>query len=103
YLDGTYAARSGLFKWWSRKLFGDASAVSAVSRHLADAIVSHGLRKEVTVIGNVIPGIDRPLPERGEAHRFMMVADLVDKTKNVSGVLRAIKQCKADGLPVELD
>jgi glycosyltransferase involved in cell wall biosynthesis len=70
---------------------------------LADAIVSHGLRKEVKVIGNVIPGIERPLPGRGQAYRFMMVADLVDKTKNVSGVLRAIRQCKDEGLPVELD
>jgi glycosyltransferase involved in cell wall biosynthesis len=34
--------------------------------------------------------LDRPLPPAGKPGRFLVVADLVDRTKNVSGVLNAL-------------
>ena len=90
YLDGTYAGKSFLFHWLNRFLFRRAASVTAVSAHLGEAMRAHGLCPGCTVVPNVIPGLDRPLPARGPIGRFLMVADLVDRIKNISGALRAM-------------
>ncbi|MFN3874410.1 MAG: glycosyltransferase [Flavobacteriales bacterium] len=90
YLDGTYAAKGPLFHALSRWLFRRAKAVTAVSSMLGDALVGHGLCRTYSVVPNVVPGLDRPLPPKGPVGHFLIVADLVDRTKNVSGALRAL-------------
>lgn len=90
YLDGTFARKSRFHKALCRWLCGRASAVTAVSPWLGDALIGHGLCKTYDVIPNVVPGLDRPLPPAGTPGRFLVVADLVDRTKNVSGVLNAL-------------
>jgi glycosyltransferase involved in cell wall biosynthesis len=94
YLDGTFAGKSELFKWISRSLFKRAAAITAVSEWLGDALVQHRLCSTFAVVPNVIPGLDRPLPPPGTPGHFLVVADLVDRTKNVSGVLRALHQAR---------
>lgn len=94
YLDGKYAGKSAVFKMLSKGLFRRASAVVAVSPFLGEALVAHGLCTEYKVVPNVIPGLDRPLPPPGSPGHFLVVADLVDRTKNVSGVLRAMAQAR---------
>lgn len=89
YLDGTYARKSVMAKAAHHFLFRRARRITAVSRHLGDALMKHGLCSNCAVVPNVVPGTDRPLPAAGRAGSFMVVADLVDRTKNVSGVLRA--------------
>jgi len=95
YLDGTYAAKGLLFHAMSKKLFRKAKAATAVSTMLGDALVRHGLCKQYEVVPNVVPGLERTLPSAGEHGHFMMVADLVDRTKNLSGVLRALAHVRA--------
>jgi len=90
YLDGTYAGKGALFKWLNRFLFRNAAAVTAVSAWLGDGLVAHGLCERYDTVPNVVPGLDRPLPPAGPTGHFMVVADLVDRTKNVGGVLRAL-------------
>ena len=90
YLDGTYARKSQLFKALNRFLFRRSSAVTAVSAWLGDGLVRLGLCKIDGVVPNVVPGLDRPLPSPGPVGHFLVVADLVDRTKNVSGVIRAL-------------
>ncbi len=94
YLDGSFSRKSRLFKQWSRFLFARASAVIAVSKWLGDALVAHRLIDRYEVVPNVIPGLDRPLPASGDPAHFMVVADLVDRTKNVSGVINALAKAK---------
>ena len=94
YLDGSFSGKSRLFKRWSRFLFARASAVTAVSKWLGDALVAHRLIDRYEVVPNVIPGLDRPLPAPGDPADFMVVADLVDRTKNVSGVINALAKAK---------
>lgn len=98
YLDGTFERKGALFAWWSRFLFRKAVAVTAVSAWLGDKLVQLGLCERYEVVANVVPGLDRPLPPAGPTGHFMMVADLVDRTKNVSGVLRALAGVRA-GVP----
>ena len=96
YLDGTFAGKGAAFRWLNKRLFADAAAITAVSRWLGDALVQHGLCRTYTVVPNVVPGLDRALPLPGAAGHYMMVADLVDRTKNVSGVLRAMAKALAE-------
>lgn len=90
HLDGTWERKGNAAKSIDRFLFRQAAALTAVSPHLAAALARAGLGKSHVIVPNVVPGMDRSLPPRGPAGQFMMVADLVDRTKNVSGVLRAL-------------
>jgi len=102
YLDGTYQGKGPLYKAWSRTLFKHAAGVTAVSAWLGDALVKHRLCNAYTVVPNVVPGLDRPLPPRGLAGHFLVVADLVDRTKNVSGVIRALAQARKTEARIQL-
>ncbi len=102
YLDGTYQRRGALFHQVNRKLFRDAAKITAVSAWLGDQLVKLGLCDQYEVVPNVIPGLERPLPTPGAVGQFMVVADLVDRTKNVSGVIRALAQVVAIGADAHL-
>lgn len=102
YLDGTYHRKGPLFKAWNRLLFDRAENVTAVSAWLGDALVKHKLCDRYDVVPNVVPGLDRPLPAPGPAGHFMVVADLVDRTKNVSGVIRALARARKRDARIEL-
>ncbi|MCB0766548.1 MAG: glycosyltransferase [Flavobacteriales bacterium] len=103
YLDGTYARKGFLFHALNRLLFRNAAHVTAVSSWLGNGLVKLGLCANYEVVPNVIPGLDRTLPERGDADHFLVVADLVDRTKNVSGVIRAVSQLHKREVVVQLD
>ena len=90
YLDGTIEKKSSPYMAASHFLFRRAKGVTAVSKFLGDQLVKLGFTKNYSVAPNVIPGLDRPLPPRVNPGQFLMVADLVDKTKNISGVLNAL-------------
>lgn len=94
YLDGTWEAKGPLFKALNHFLFRRAAAVTTVSAWLGDALVRLRLCARYTVVPNVVPGLDRYLPPAGSPGHFLVVADLVDKTKNVSGVIRALAQAR---------
>jgi glycosyltransferase involved in cell wall biosynthesis len=102
YLDGTWRAKNGWAKALDRSLLGKAAAVSVVSAHLGKAMEQLGLCNGPAVVPNVVPGVDAPLPAAGPAQDFMMVADLVDRTKNVSGVLRALHTARNKGHELRL-
>jgi glycosyltransferase involved in cell wall biosynthesis len=103
YLDGRFAAKPRGSKALHRHVFRKAAAATAVSRWLGDGLVKLGLCERYDVVPNVVPGLDHPLPPRGPAHAFMVVADLVDGTKNVSGVLRALAEAQAKEPALTLD
>jgi glycosyltransferase involved in cell wall biosynthesis len=103
HLNGTWQRKSGMAKAVDRFLFRHASRTTAVSAHLATALERAGLGRDHAVVPNVIPGMDRPLPPLGPHDHFMMVADLVDSTKNVSGTLRALASARAHGHDLHLE
>ena len=103
YLDGTWERKPDWVKRFARRQVEDAARTIAVSDHLGRALVKHGLYARFEVVPNVLPVEQVPLPPRGPADRLMMVADLVDRTKNVSGVLRALALLRDRGLVLHLD
>ncbi len=103
YLDGKWDAKSAWFKAINHFLFRRAAAITAVSAHLGEGLKERALCARYVVVPNVVPGTDLPLPAPGPPEHFMVVADLVDRTKNVSGVLRALKAAQDAGYPLRLD
>jgi len=94
YLDGSFHARGALYGRLAKRAMRGAAGITAVSAWLGDALVKHRLCEHYAVVPNVVPGLERPLPPRGTPGQLLVVADLVDKTKNVSGVLRALARAR---------
>ncbi|MBL7964376.1 MAG: glycosyltransferase [Flavobacteriales bacterium] len=103
FLDGSWEKRSAMEQRMARRLMRHAAMVTAVSPWLGDALVTQGLCTKYEVVPNVIPGLDRPLPPAGRPGHFLVVADLVDRTKNVSGVLRALRAARLERPDLRLD
>lgn len=103
HLNGGWLRKSWAARRLDRMLLHKAACTTAVSPHLAAAMAGAGLGHDHVVVPNVVPGLERTLPLAGPAERFMVVADLVDATKNVSGVLRALAAARAQGHALELD
>ncbi|MBK9177049.1 MAG: glycosyltransferase [Flavobacteriales bacterium] len=95
FITAAYARRGRAYHAISRFLLRRARAITAVSAWLGEALKQHGLCDQYHIVPNVVPGIDRPLPPAGRPGAFLMVADLVDHIKNVSGVLRALASARS--------
>jgi glycosyltransferase involved in cell wall biosynthesis len=59
--------------------------------------------KDSVILPNVVPGLERAVPEAGTAGALLVVADLVDRIKNVSGVLRALAAARKQDQRLSLD
>ncbi len=100
--DGSY---KGFFKkWLTRKAVRTASAVTAVSESLRDAMLGHGLKNEYSVIPNVVDISRFFVPaekKRSSPPVLLTVADMDDRAKNISGTLRTMKKLSEAGLVFE--
>lgn len=103
HLSGRWAAKSTLAKALDRLLVRRAAALVAVSPHLARALEKLGPSFPVSVVPNVLPISEAPPPPAGPPAHFLMVADLVDRTKNIGGVLRALQIARNKGHDLHLD
>lgn len=90
HINGAFARRGAVVRTLAAWALRRARRVVAVSDHLGAALLRNGLCSAYAVVPNVVPALDRPLPPPGEAHHVVMVADLVDRVKGISGVLRAL-------------
>ena len=89
YTNGKFQARPAIVKQLSKFLFRKAKARTAVSRFLKTNMQSLGFAEPIQVIPNVIE-IQKPKikAEDGKIN-ILVVADLVDEIKNISGTIRA--------------
>jgi len=91
-ITGTY--RGLMRKWLTRAVVRHASAVSTVSRNLADAMQQHGLRnKNFMVLPNVVDTETySPVYEKTDAglKKFIHISCFEDRSKNISGLLRTL-------------
>ena len=92
YLDGRFDAIPSIKKKKRIKRINNCKEVIAVSKHLAEAIRNKGIKNKISIVDNVIEtkGIRKQLDK--ENFTFLMVADLVDQTKNISGVIHAFAE-----------
>ena len=93
-ITGTY---KGLFrKRFTKMVVRHAEAVSTVSENLAKAMQSHGLHnKHYMVLPNVVDADEYTLKSTtslGGKKRFIHISCFEDRSKNISGLLRAISK-----------
>ena len=95
-----YHKEDGLYKGFFKKILTkmavkNASAVTTVSESLRDAMISHGLKNNYSVIPNVVDTkLFFPSNTRTRQGKFILlhVSNLNDRAKNVSGMISAIAQ-----------
>ena len=88
YLDGRYEQLTNGKKKVRLKLANKCQQVVCVSEHLKAALISSGITSPIKVIPNIIDTYsmkDRLNPQM----KFIVVADLVDSVKNISGIIKA--------------
>ena len=97
YLSLTGEFKGGFRKWITRIVVKNASAVTTVTRNLSDAMQSHGLiNPNYKVLANVVTDTffaAKPSNSAGGGKKELIhVSCFEDKSKNVSGLLRVIKE-----------
>jgi L-malate glycosyltransferase len=101
--DGNY--RGFLMKYFTRKAFASASKIYHVSSRQKEAILGHGLNGNFELIHNVVDTkIFRPVAgEKKSPVTFLHVSSLVEKEKNILGMLRVIKRLQENGFQFTLN
>ena len=103
--DGSYAKLSYPNRLLTQIIYRHASAITAVSRSLLDALRSQRLVKSNdTVIPNVIDPAPRDMPVRKDRPplRIITISMLNDRQKNVSGLLKAFHDLEGNHPDIEL-
>lgn len=87
-------------KWWTKRSVRRAAMVTTASRILADAMQSHGLRnRRYELLPNVVDtNLFKPIPHHNEVPKIVHVSCFEDKSKNISGLLEALKLMKGGGV-----
>ncbi|MFN3342352.1 MAG: glycosyltransferase [Flavobacteriales bacterium] len=81
---------------YTREAFQNARAVSTVSAPLAKAIEGEFARKNIQIIPNLIEAADSNTRTKSATLRMIIVADLVDEIKNISGIIHALKELEPE-------
>lgn len=94
YVTGKFLKSSFIKKMITRFIARKASAITSVSSYLLIGMKTCGLINSTSrIIPNVIENTDvNTIPVNRNQINVLMVADLVDEIKNISGVIRMISQ-----------
>ena len=95
---------NGVFrKWWTKRIVRRAAMVTTVSDVLAQAMQSHGLRnRDYRILPNVVDtDLFKPIPHHNEIPKIVHVSCFEDQSKNISGLLEALKVMKNRGIPYQ--
>ncbi len=95
YLPQTGHFKGALRKYFTKIAVKKAAAVTTVTVNLANAMKSHGLQnRHYSILPNVIdPVFFKRFPEkRNNVVHFVHVSCFEDRSKNMSGILRAVKE-----------
>ena len=89
----------GLRKRLTRKVVRHAQCVTTVSEVLAQAMQSHGLNHpNYRLLPNVVDTeLFKPIPHRNDIPKIVHVSCFEDQSKNISGLLEALKTLKDGG------
>jgi glycosyltransferase involved in cell wall biosynthesis len=94
YATGKFQKRNYIIRRLCRYVWSQANFRTTVSEFLKKSMIQCGFRKDIHVIPNVIE-IAKPQTKILTDHiRILVVADLTDEIKNLSGVLRAFDMAR---------
>lgn len=90
YVNGNFKKLSFFQKKLLLKHINSCDAVVSVSPFLTTGLIDCGVNKPIVEIGNVIDVKKKINSSSSKEMHFLVVADLVDQIKNISGVINAI-------------
>jgi glycosyltransferase involved in cell wall biosynthesis len=100
YMRGMFDAMP-YWRKWAYKRLGKVNRILPVSSYLQENMQRCGIEGKYQVLPNVVEENDVTTEKRGQ-FSFLMIADLVDEIKNVSGVIRAFNQVAKQNSEAEL-
>ena len=93
FTDGQFEHKSNWFKIDIYKTAFQAKAFTAVSGYLKKALEKNGFKNPIEIIPNVVEISGESLNKSSEGvWRFLTVADLLDKVKNISSVIEVMQE-----------
>lgn len=86
-------------KLWTKRIVRRAKVVTTASEVLAQAMQGHGLKNaHYLVLPNVVDtNLFKPIPHHNEVPKIVHVSCFEDQSKNISGLLDALKLMKDKG------
>ena len=99
YLPGNHFY-GGLRRWITQKIVENATVVTTVSDILAEAMQQYGLNNpHYEILPNVVDtNLFKPIPHHNEVPKIIHVSCFEDLSKNISGLLDALKIMKDKGV-----
>ncbi len=101
--ESTFKRYNPIKKFLIRSAAKRSKAIITVSDYLKNALESCGIKNKIYVIPNIINVEKGKVTNRGNKKNILHVSLLYDKTKNVSGILEAIKQISSKRQDFRLD
>ncbi len=101
--DGNY--KGLMIKYFTKKILKKAKMVFVVSEKLSVTMQKHKLLNRYHLINNVVDeNIFKPLEIKTPSHklRILHVSSLVDKEKNISGIIKIVEVLKQKNIQFEL-
>jgi L-malate glycosyltransferase len=100
--DGNY--NNPIQKYFTKKIIAGTKKIMPTSTYLQEAMLAHGLSGNYEVVPNVVD-VNRFKPLNGppsQKIKFIHISSLIEKEKNVSGILRAFKMALSFNPNLEL-
>lgn len=91
FVNGKFQGKPSIKKWFYRKLATKAQNVYAVSEFLREKMKAEFPKIAIQLLPNVIEGSILDLNPENSGKQIIVVGDLVDEIKNISGVINAFK------------
>lgn len=102
YPMGKFSGKSVVSKALSKFVFKKASARTVVSNFLRSSMENLGFSKPIQVIPNVIEIQASPVKIPSDKIIILVVADLVDEIKNISGILKSFAKALNENPSLQL-
>jgi len=100
--DGNY--KGILLKYFTQKIVAQAKKIMPTSLYLQEAMLAHGLKGDYEVVPNVVD-VHRFFPKLAPSDgrlKLVHISSLIEREKNVSGILRAFQQALKQNSNMEL-
>lgn len=103
-----YLKSNGQYQGFLKKCFTEhvvkqSSGVHTVSTQLKEAMLSHQLKNQYTVIPNVVDtNLFKPLPKENKIPEIIFVGNLLQRPKKVFDIIKGMKSLKEKGMTFHL-
>jgi glycosyltransferase involved in cell wall biosynthesis len=102
YLNGHFDRLPFYFKRFLILKMNRAKVITCVSSHLAESLIEIGVNKRIEILQNVIQYKEKTKGNISDCFTFLVVADLVDEVKNISGVIEAFSSLKIESSEMKM-